>query len=178
MTRALSTGAAALAGVAFVLMAVNIIVDVTGRYLFNRPMTGTLELTANVWMPVATAFAMALALQRHEHLRVTLVVDRVSPRVRSAADRLTAAVVALVVAGLTYFTYLDATYAASIRQASTGPVPVPIWLVKLTLVGAMALFTAQAIAAVFEPQGPHAAHTPGAGDAGPAHDTGVRSGSR
>lgn len=143
-----------LAGVAFVLMAVNILVDVTGRFLFTTPLSGTLELTASFWMPIATAFAMALALHRHEHIRVTMVVDRVSPGARAMADRITAAVVALVVAGLTYFSYTDAMYAVSIRQASTGPVPVPIWFVKLMLVVAMALFTAQAIAAVFEPRGP------------------------
>ena len=149
--RVLSVAAAAVAGVALLTLGVNVVIDVARRTFFDEPVPGTLELTANAWMPLVVVFAMALAVSNREHIRVEMLVDLLSPRARAVAERLTALLVAAVVAALTYFTYEDAKHAHSIREASTGPVAVPIWLIKWLVVGAMVLFTVQAVVAVFEP---------------------------
>jgi TRAP-type C4-dicarboxylate transport system permease small subunit len=56
--------------------------DVIGRYVFNQPITGTLEVS-QLMMVVMVFFAFAYVESENAHVRVDLVVSRLSPRVRA-----------------------------------------------------------------------------------------------
>lgn len=64
-----------------VLLAVLILIDVCGRYLFNTPLVGTAEIIKN--SVVAIAFLqLPLAIDRGRMLKTTLLLNYASPRVR------------------------------------------------------------------------------------------------
>lgn len=67
-----------IGSLAVLAMLLNIVIDVLMRFLFNDPITGTLELTTYYYM-IAIAFMGAFAAQqRVEHIEVTVLVDRLS----------------------------------------------------------------------------------------------------
>lgn len=77
-----STLLAILGGVATVALMLNVVMDVIGRYFFNRPFPGTLDLTQFAWMPSLVALGLGYALLRGEHIRVNLLTAPTGPRVQ------------------------------------------------------------------------------------------------
>lgn len=71
---------AILGGVATVGLMVNVVLDVLGRFFFNRPLPGTLDLTQFAWMPTLVALGLGYALFRGEHLRVNLLTAPTASR--------------------------------------------------------------------------------------------------
>ena len=69
---------------AVVLIAMTLLVlyDVLGRLLFNRPFAGTAE-TVGVGLVLATFLQTPYVLRQQKLLRVTFLIDRVPPAVRS-----------------------------------------------------------------------------------------------
>ncbi|MGJ4887878.1 TRAP transporter large permease [Bradyrhizobium sp. HKCCYLR20261] len=60
---------------------------VTSRFVFNRPLTWADELASITFLWLAM-FGAVLALSRGEHMRMTALVDRVSPRMRAVLESL------------------------------------------------------------------------------------------
>ncbi|MDU6830339.1 MAG: TRAP transporter large permease subunit [Bradyrhizobium sp.] len=58
---------------------------VMSRFVFNRPLTWADELASITFLWLAM-FGAVLALSRGEHMRMTALVDRVSPRVRAVLE--------------------------------------------------------------------------------------------
>lgn len=73
---------AVLGGLATVALMINVVIDVAGRYFFNRPFEGTLDLTQFVWMPSLVALGLGYALLRGEHIRVNLLTAPTGSRVQ------------------------------------------------------------------------------------------------
>ena len=86
---------------AFVAAAVVTVYEVGSRYLFGRPTTWAHETTTAL---CAAGFALggAYAFARNEHIRITVLLDRVSPRVRTVLEALALIVGAVYLAGLGY----------------------------------------------------------------------------
>lgn len=84
----------AVAGIVFIMMMVTV-VDVAGRYLFNAPLFGALELT-EILMGLLVFIGMPLATARREHISISLLSDALSPRWAAAQARLFDAVCAAV----------------------------------------------------------------------------------
>lgn len=59
--------------------------DVAGRYLLNRPITGTYELTG-LFAALAVFFGFGFAHIAREHITIDLVYSAVGPRIRRAMD--------------------------------------------------------------------------------------------
>jgi len=59
--------------------------DVTGRYLFTKPTPGTLEISESVLVFI-TFLCLAHVLSRGEHVRVTILLERLSPERRAWFD--------------------------------------------------------------------------------------------
>lgn len=68
-------------GMFFVLMLIGAF-DVIGRYVFNRPITGTLELS-KILIVGLVMFGLAHTQAKGAHVRVELVVARLRPRVQA-----------------------------------------------------------------------------------------------
>src|SRR5690606_29970993 len=64
-----------IAGVAVVLMMLQITIDVAGKYLFNAPMPATIAIVSNYYMVFVAFLPLALAERRNEHISVELVTE-------------------------------------------------------------------------------------------------------
>jgi TRAP-type C4-dicarboxylate transport system permease small subunit len=65
----------------FVLMLITT-ADAGGRYLFNRPITGAYEITANYLMIAAVFLAVGYGYRTGAYIRVTFLADRLPREVR------------------------------------------------------------------------------------------------
>src|SRR5215207_5440776 len=72
---------AGLAAAACIVMVLQVTADVVARNVFNRPIGGTLEMVTYLWMPTVS-LAFGYAQLRDEHIRVTLLLENSSARVK------------------------------------------------------------------------------------------------
>ena len=140
-SKVLAIGAAA--GV--VLLAANVCIDVIGRTLFHTPFTGTLEMTAYWWMPTLTLLAFAFTEQQQEHIKVTILLDVLPPRMRQIVEGCFGIIATVLLIALAYYTLQEALSSAAIQKTTPSKPPVAIWpfmFVAVAGVGALALQTA------------------------------------
>jgi TRAP-type transport system small permease protein len=71
----------------FVLMLLTT-ADAGGRYLFNRPITGAYEITANYLMVAAVFLATGYGYREGAYIRVTFLSDRLPPIVKLVVNHL------------------------------------------------------------------------------------------
>lgn len=124
--------AGALGGFCIFLIFVLMIVAGVGRQL-NWAVSGVNDIVS--WLCAAAAFfAMAHAFRHGDFVRVTLILDKVSPRVRRMIDLVCLVIAAVSVAYLTYsataFTYESYEF----NEMATGLVVIPIWIPQSTFV--------------------------------------------
>lgn len=62
--------------------------DVAGRYFFNRPISGTFELT-NFMLALVVFFSIGYTQLRKGHISIDVVVSRFSPRAQAVIDSIT-----------------------------------------------------------------------------------------
>lgn len=134
------------AAVAVILLALNVFVDVIGRKFFNTPFVGTLEMTAYWWMPMLTLLAFAFTEQRQEHIKVTILLDALPPRMRRIVEGSFGLIATGLLVALTYYTLLGALRSAAIQQTTASTPPVAIWPFKFVAVTGLVVLTLQAAA--------------------------------
>lgn len=142
----LSGALAIVAALGLVLLAANIFIDVIGRAFLNRPFTGTLEMTAYWWMPVLTLFAFAFTEQRQEHIKVTLLLDTLPPRMRHVVEGCFGLITVALLAWLAWYTIFEATESAGYRETTASTPPVVIWPFKFVAVVGIAMLALQSAA--------------------------------
>lgn len=114
-----------LSCVLFMLMMFLGAFDVLGRYLFNRPIPGTMEISA-VCMGAVVFFSWATTQRDRGHVNVELLVSHYSIRMRAAADCFTLCLSLLLFVLITYQSTLIAI--RSFEEFRTLPVlEIPIW---------------------------------------------------
>src|SRR5690606_873450 len=100
--------------------------DVAGRYLFNRPITGTYELTG-LFAALAVFFGFGFAHIAKQHITIDLVYSALGLRVRRALDVFATivtvgAVIALAWELRHYAGRMDAgNYTTSVLKVPIGP---------------------------------------------------------
>ncbi|MCE8009554.1 TRAP transporter small permease [Aestuariivita sp.] len=96
----LSRAATILGGISIALMMVHVTADVVMRYVFNRPLTGTLTVVTYYYMILATFLPMAFAERRRAHISVEVLTELMPARLRHHLKGwmllLTAAVMGLI----------------------------------------------------------------------------------
>lgn len=133
--------AAALGALCVFLIFVLMVAAGVGRQM-NWEVSGVNDVVA--WLCAAAAFfAMAHAFRHGDFVRVTLLLDKVSPRVRRALDIVCLVIAVVAVAYLAYwataFTWESYEYA----EMATGLVVIPIWIPQASFVlGSWLLFVA------------------------------------
>ena len=80
----------AVAVIALAALAVITVIDVGGRYFFNKPLLGTVEMSEFL-MVILSFGALALAELRNSHITVDFFVIALPERVRAALEALAAA---------------------------------------------------------------------------------------
>ena len=103
------------------IMIALVFADVVLRYIFSAPITGASEIatTLLVWV---TFLGSAVALRRHLHVAITVVIDRVPPRARAVIQLLSnlALVASLIVVA---FYGLDLIRASGSRELPLTQIP-------------------------------------------------------
>lgn len=137
---------AVLGGIATVGLMVNVVVDVIGRFFFNRPFPGTLDLTQFAWMPILVSLGLGYALLRGEHIRVNLL----TAPTRSRTQRIIEVVGMLFTLGTTAMFILygaeKAEEAMSFGEKAVGTPWLQIWPYRWVIVVGMAGLFLQALA--------------------------------
>ena len=115
----------------FLLMLL-VVANIIGRYLFNKPLTGTLEFTESLLVLVIFC-SVALTQYDGGHIRVNLVTRRLPRRV---ARGLT---VFAMLSGCAFFTWcayaawIFAAQAYSFNEREWGEVVFPLWPMKFVV---------------------------------------------
>jgi TRAP-type C4-dicarboxylate transport system permease small subunit len=125
----------------FVLMLLTT-ADAGGRYLFNRPITGTFEITGNYLMVAAVFLAVCYGYRSGAYIRVTFVADRLPREMKLYVDYFVQVVSMLYGVLLIVATYqqalrviADHTNLSSVESIPLGPayVIVPVGLFFMSL---------------------------------------------
>jgi TRAP-type C4-dicarboxylate transport system permease small subunit len=122
--RYIEYGLAAIGGVMFVAMMVLSTADVIGRYVFNRPIAGTLEITTT-FMAGIVLLGWAYTQKNREHIRMELFVGRLPARGRAAFEIFTTLLSLVLFAAIVYqSTIIALKYWNVGRVFNTLPIPV------------------------------------------------------
>lgn len=93
------------------------------------------------WLCAAAAFlAMAHAFKNGDFVRVTLLLDRLGPRVRHVAEAVSLAVAALGIGYLAFWAARFAWESWKFNDIATNMVAIPLWIPQLSFVVGAALF--------------------------------------
>ena len=139
----LSGAVAYLAAAAIVFLVISVFIDVIGRKFFNTPFTGTLEMTANWWMPTLTLLAFAFTEQMQEHIKVTILLDALPLRMRQLIEGWFSLVAMLLMIALAWFALQDALKSAAYGQTTASTPPIVIWPFKFVAVAGVTLLALQ-----------------------------------
>jgi TRAP-type C4-dicarboxylate transport system permease small subunit len=131
----------ALGGIGIVVMMLHICADVAGRYLFNRPITGTLEIVAWYYMVACVFLPLAFVQIQRQHLTVEMFTMGLNRRRLAALDGVVALVGLVYVALLTWLVFdkaVDATLDHEILALTF--YDVPAWPSRWLLPASFGLF--------------------------------------
>ncbi|MEW6668273.1 MAG: TRAP transporter small permease [Thermodesulfobacteriota bacterium] len=119
-----------------------IVIEVCGRYLFNSPLRGGVEISQIVitWI---LFLPLAYALIQGAHVRVTLITMHFPPRVMRVVDVLVAIVSLAFFGSVTYVGWLQFWGSFSAAEVMPAPIWIPLWLAKLALPIGFFLFFVQ-----------------------------------
>jgi TRAP-type C4-dicarboxylate transport system permease small subunit len=81
--------------------------DVIGRYVFDAPIVGTVEVT-ELLMGMMVYLGVGLTTHARGHIRVDIVIDRLPPRVQGFLDVLTLAASIALVSAMCWHLWLKA----------------------------------------------------------------------
>ena len=121
-----------LAGVILCIMITIIIIDVGGRYFFNNPLTGAMELAVGSLVFLA-AFSLMYTQNQKGHLIVTVLTERISNRWQITLNAVGLILGFGIVAILAWQNLVFAMHSYAIREASWSTLPIPIYPLKFGL---------------------------------------------
>ena len=133
-------------GIGGILMVANIVANVTSRSIAGTPLPGTLDLSTYIWMPIITVLGMGYALQRGEHIRVSLLTAPASTVTRRIVEVASMVLTTIILAALFYYTLIGALSAARISETATATPWLEIWPMRFVVAAGILVFTLQALA--------------------------------
>ncbi|MCC3281977.1 TRAP transporter large permease subunit [Arthrobacter caoxuetaonis] len=142
MVRMFSRLGGYVAGAMTLLLCLMIVVDVVARWL-NVPLTGVLELSQYLFMPVLVFLSLAYAQSVGEHIRATILVDRLTVRgaliVNLGAQVVTLVTTIVLAAAAT----VSARHATAIDLQAVGAIDFPLWPIKIVVAAGLYMLALQ-----------------------------------
>lgn len=138
----LLTACGLIAGIVLMAVMILVVANVLLRYLFNTPISGTLELTEGA-LPLIVFLSLAMTQYEGGHIKVVLLT-RALP---NSAQRV--ALVLAMFAGAVFFAWTTwAGFAAAIKSLAIGEIQrgsirYPIWPIKFAVAAGMGLLSMQ-----------------------------------
>lgn len=113
--------------VCMLLVTVIIVFEVIMRYLFNSPTTWVGEMS--IYLSMGIGFmALAYALKSDGHFPITVLIDRLTPKMRSRLKVFTDFAGFLYSTTFIFKGYEMAKFAYEIEDVSSGMMEVPLWI--------------------------------------------------
>lgn len=119
---------ALVCGVMFFLYMLNIVADVTGRYLFSYPILGTVEIGENV-LAIAVFMTLAAVQTKKENIRVTLLQEHVPVGVAGWLDVFTLVCGLLFIGLMTWQSFIFAKRSLAINETGVN-LAIPLYIGK------------------------------------------------
>lgn len=141
--RALEAAGMALAAVAFAAMMFVTVVDVVGRYGFNRPLTWSFDLMTQYLMVGGFFLVISAAQASRQHVSIDLIARRLPPRVRAAALAPAFALACLMMAVIAWTGWFGFQRAWSRGLVMDGIIAWPRWPTYLMVAAGSALLAAR-----------------------------------
>lgn len=145
----IALGLAVVAAGALILLAANVFLDVIGRAFLKTPMPGTLEMTAQWWMPMLTLLAFAYTEKRQEHIKVTILLDALPARMRQIVEGCFGLIATGLLIGLAWHAWHEAMDSFGYMETTSSLPPVAIWPFKFVAVIGVAALALQSAATSF-----------------------------
>ncbi|MFC1985283.1 TRAP transporter small permease subunit [Chloroflexota bacterium] len=123
---------AGVSAVFLILLTLLVVVDVSLRYLFAKPIPGALEST-ELLMPWVCLLGLAYTLARGGHVRVTLILDRLPLRLQLWGEVFACVIGLSLCVPLTYYSWLHFWEAFMIREYMDALVKLPWYPAKLAM---------------------------------------------
>jgi TRAP-type C4-dicarboxylate transport system permease small subunit len=125
----------------FVMMAL-VVANIGGRYLLNKPLTGTLEFTESLLVVI---IFLSLALTQYDggHIRVTLLTRRLPKALAQAATVFCMLAGAAFFAWCAYAAWRFALQSWSFNEQEWGTVVFPLWPVKFVVFAGLLMLAIQ-----------------------------------
>ncbi len=131
-----------IAEVATFVMMLLVVANVIGRYLFNAPVTGTLEFTESL-LVIVIFLSIALTQYDGGHIRVNLITRRLPKRIARIMS------IIAMLCGCAFFTWcayaawIFAAQSFSFGEQEWGEVVFPLWPMKFIVFFGIALLAFQ-----------------------------------
>lgn len=106
--------------------------DVFMRYTFNSPIPGTLELS-EISVVLITFLCFPYTAFNQRHIRTTFVVSRLPPAYQRIAERLSIALMLLLLTLFIWQTAIHGWKSFETREYAQGLLAVPVYHAKLTI---------------------------------------------
>ena len=120
------------------------VADASGRYLFNNPIMGAIEIEA-IMLAYIGFMTLAYGLVRGSHVRVTLLLGRFPPRVKLGMEILAGMAGIFLFILLTWGGIEQFWDSWIVKEVMPASVRLPYWLPKLALPLGALLMTIQII---------------------------------
>ena len=129
-------------GLLVVILMFLIVIDVGGRYIFNSPLKGGIEIS-EILMTWLLCLPLAYALVRETHVRVTMAVTHLPPRPKLIIDLLGTGLSLVFFSLITYVSWINFWDSFSRGETMAATIWLPLWLQKLALPLGFFLFSLQ-----------------------------------
>jgi TRAP-type C4-dicarboxylate transport system permease small subunit len=140
-------GTAVLGALAFVGIEVLVLYQLGGQFLLYIPRSA--DEFAGYCMAASAFLSLAYTLNANEHIRVTLISERLGPVTRGIVDRVAISIAVVLAAFLGWHVTKMAWQTWLFDERSAGQIPLPLWIPQAAMaVGAVAFVVAVAQRAV------------------------------
>lgn len=132
--------ASLLAGLCLLMVTFLGIIDISGRFILDRPLLGQVEITRILLVFVAF-LGLADAESRNSHVRISLLDSRLSPKLKILRDRFVEAVSLAIVLLVTLSLYNLFRDAWIVSDRMIAPISLPSWIASFgAMIGFMLFF--------------------------------------
>lgn len=115
---------AILAAALVAAIGVSTVIDVGGRFLFNHPLPGSVEIATEMLVMVVFLGITYVQVQKR-HIRLEFLMERLSPKAQDRLNILTDFFVLATASFLAWRCVLKAEYSWRIGETAAGIVPIP-----------------------------------------------------
>lgn len=130
-------------------MMVATVADVARRYFAGSPIPGVTE-AGEVLMVMSVFLGIAFAESRGAHVRVTIVLEMLPPRVAAIVNSLAMLLVLVLLAWMVWVTTGRAIDAVEVNEVRFGLVKIPVWPGRIAIAVGLAVYFLEAVPRLFD----------------------------